>query len=182
MPDIIRFHVPCKLEYTRMVEEVMLLVSSYVKSGEKDEVAEKLRTVINEVFVNIVEHSRTAGEDEIVRFQFELGIKYFTISIYDNGPGFKAGRHMPPYPAEVVGRVFKLRDVLDGRVNYRVVDPFTVSFLFEKKESRMNDKKELQKFVDDHGLGISIITRVMDSVTYTYIGQGKYDWKLIHKL
>lgn len=181
MYDLIRFHVPCKLEYTKLVEDVTDLVSSYLNVTQNDEFKPRLRTVMNEVFINIVEHSDTAAQNEIVRFQFELSTKYFTISIYDYGPGFKAENSYPPYPKEIVGRKYKVRDVIDGSVFFTIVDPFALSFSFEPLKDKNNGEKKLEK-LKDHGLGISIVTKLMDSVTYSYIGQGKYDWKLIKKL
>ena len=182
MQDIIRFHVPCKLEYTSMVEDVSDLIGSHLSGGEKDAFGGKLRTVMNEVFINIVEHSNTAAQNEIVRFQFELGYKYFTISIYDYGPGFKADNYYPPYPKEIVGKRFKLREVIDGTVYFIVVDPFSISFQFVEKEDVNLEQLEEVSEIKDHGMGVSIITKIMDTVTYSYIGQGKYDWKLIKKI
>lgn len=182
MQDIIRFHIPCKLEYTRFVEDVTDLISAHLKVKNSGQFSSKLRAVMNEVFINIVEHSNTAAQNEIVRFQFEIGFQYFTISIYDYGPGFKADGCYPPYPKEIIGQRFKLREVIDGTVCFTVVDPFMVSFSFEeRKEAALDHLDELSN-LKDHGLGISIVTKLMDTVTYSYIGQGKYDWRLIKKL
>lgn len=182
MDDIIRFHVPCKLDYTKLVEDVADLIGKHISADKKDQFSGKLRTVMNEVFINIVEHSNTAAQNEIVRFQFELGFKYFTMSIYDYGPGFKADKFYPPYPKEIVGQKFKLREVIDGTVYFTVVDPFGVSFSFDEKNEADLDQLEEITEMRDHGMGVSIITKLMDSVTYSYIGQGKYDWKLIKKI
>ena len=64
MKDIIRFHVPCKLEYTKLVEDVSDLISSYLNLKNNEQFASKLRAVMNEVFINIVEHSDTAAQNE----------------------------------------------------------------------------------------------------------------------
>lgn len=165
-----------------MVEDVAELVGKHLASDGKDSFGGKLRTVMNEVFINIVEHSNTAAQNEIVRFQFELGYKYFTISIYDYGPGFKADKFYPPYPKEIVGKRFKLREVIDGIVYFIVVDPFSISFQFEEKEEADLDQLVEMTEIKDHGMGVSIITKIMDTVSYSYIGQGKYDWKLIKKI
>ncbi len=180
--DIIRFHVPCKLEYTRLVEEVTGQIGVYFQKRMAPAFGQKLRAVMNEVFINIVKHSDTAAQNEVVRFQFEIGLDYLTISIYDYGPGFKAGRHKPPYPDSLCGKTFKLRDVIDGKVYFTVVNPMEVSFSFkEKEEANLEQLGELDA-LNDHGLGLSIITKLMDTVTYTYIGNGKFDWKLIKRL
>ncbi len=184
MSDIIRFHVPCKLDYTKMVEDFSAIVSSYlsIPKVDKGKLAENLRAVMNEVFINIVKHSNTAAIDEMVRFQFELGLNFIVISIFDHGPGFEAESHYPPYPQYLFGKKFILNKVLDGWVAYTVLDPFTVSFSFEENVDEDKLAKLDSNVLRDHGLGLSIITKLMDQVTYTYIGEGKFDWKLIKYL
>lgn len=182
MSDIIRFHVPCKTKYTKLVEEFSTHVGSFLTEKTSAHFIQKLRAVMNEIFVNIVEHSDTAKQNEIVRFQFEIGSEYFTTSIYDYGPGFAAENHRPPYPEHLIGKKFKLRDVLDGTVFFSVIDPFSLIFTFEeKKETALNELNDFS-MLDDHGLGLSIVTKIMDNVTYSYLGNGKYDWKLVKKL
>lgn len=179
MKDILRFHVPCNVKYTKLVEDFSRIASGYLHPKGNEEFVNKLCNVMNEVFVNIVEHSKTADENEIVRFQFEVGLKYFSISIYDYGPGFKADGHIPPYPQECIGRAYKLRDVIDGEVFYKVIDPFSITFDFKEKEDV--DLDDLMNFdtLKDNGVGMSIVTKLMDTVTYSYVGNGKFDWKLI---
>ena len=180
--DIIRFHVPCKIEYTKLVEEVSGQIGMYFKKQMNPVFIQKLRAVMNEVFINIVEHSDTAAQNEIVRFQFEVRLDYLTISIYDYGPGFKAEGFFPPYPEELNGKKYKLRDVLDGIVYFNVINPLEVSFSFEEKDDVNLDQLGELDNLEDSGMGISIITKLMDTVSYTYIGHGKFDWKLIKKL
>jgi len=182
MNDIIRFHVPCNTQYTKLVEEVSVQIGTYLTNKTSAHFIQKLRAVMNEIFINIVEHSDTAKQNEIVRFQFEIGLEYFTTSIYDYGPGFAADGHYPPYPEKVIGQRFKLRDVIDGSVYFTVIDPFSLTFSFvEKEETDLNAFEGLD-LLNDHGLGISIVTKIMDNVTYSYLGHGKYDWKLVKKL
>ena len=180
--DIIRFHGPCKLEYTKLVEEVTGQIGTYFREKMDAAFGHKLRAVMNEVFINIVKHSDTAAQNEIVRFQFEFGLDYLTISIYDYGPGFKVGNELPLYPDSLSGNKFKLRDVIDGTVYFTVINPMEVLFTFDEKEEADLDQLGELTVLDDHGLGISIITKLMDTVTYTYIGHGKFDWKLIKRL
>jgi anti-sigma regulatory factor (Ser/Thr protein kinase) len=182
MSEIIRFHVPCKQEYAKLVEEVTAQIGLYLKAKIDPEFSGKLRTVMNEVFVNIVKHTTTAEQNEVVRFQFEIGLEFFTISIYDYSAGFPAEGHYPPYPKEVVGKRYKLREVLDGTVYFTVVNPLELSFTFEERDSVDLSDMDTFDLLDDHGLGISIVTKLMDTVTYSYIGQGKFDWKLVKRL
>ncbi len=182
MYDILRFQVPCKLEYTKLVEEITDQICTYVRMDKSKNFSHKLRAVMNEVFINIVKHSDTAAQQEMVRFQFELGLDYFTISIYDYGPGFEADGHFPPYPKELVGKRYKLREVIDGVVYFTIVNPFEVNFEFKELSEQELDQVDQLAYLEDHGLGISIVTKLMDSVSYTYIGSGKFDWKLIKRL
>ena len=57
MNDIIRFHVPCKVEYTKLIEDVTDLISKHSNFKGSEQFVQKLRSVMNEVFINIVEHS-----------------------------------------------------------------------------------------------------------------------------
>lgn len=182
MSDIIRFHIPCKTEYTRLVEEFSTHLGAYLNTKTSPHFIQKLRAVMNEIFLNIVEHSDTAKQNEIVRFQFEIGMEYFTTSIFDYGPGFEADGHYAPYPEKVLGKQYKLRDVLDGTVYFKVIDPFTVMFSFEEHKESNLDGFEDFSLLEDHGLGLSIVTKIMDNVTYSYLGNGKFDWKLVKKL
>ncbi|MBD3223895.1 MAG: hypothetical protein GF313_04150 [Caldithrix sp.] len=181
MTDIIRFHVPAKMEYVNMVENFSSLVSDFLKKENKSEHYSDLRAVLNEVFINVIKHSDTVIQKEVVRFQFEFDHPYFTISVYDYGPGFQADGHFPPYPREIIGNRYHLRDVVDGSVGFTISDPFTIRFYFMEKEQTDKYEKTLDQ-LEDHGLGISIITKLMDTVNYSYIGQGKFDWKLVRKL
>ena len=181
MNDIIRFHVPCDLHYTKLVEDFTKIVSIYLHPKATDDFSTKLCQVMNEVFINIVKHSNTSDENEIVRFQFEIGLKYFSISIYDYGPGFKADNSEPPYPKKTIGKKFKLKDVIDGSVYYTVTGPLSVRFDFEEfPEDQSIDLASIEKLSED-GLGMSIVIKLMDTVSYSYIGNGKFDWKLIKK-
>ncbi len=183
--EIVRFHVPCNLAYTSLVENFANLIGEFIRKNHQTDLKTDLRAVLNEVFINVVKHSDTAAQKEVVRFQFELNLPHFLISVYDYGPGFEAGGFYPPYPREVLGERFILRNVVDGVVEYTVVDPFEIVFRFVKMHEQENGtgrEKNGSSGLRDHGLGLSIIAKLMDSVTYAYVGQGKYDWKLIKRL
>lgn len=181
MNDILRFHVPCDLHYTKLVEDFTKVASVYLHPKGTKDFSTKLCQVMNEVFINIVKHSNTSYENEIVRFQFEIGLKYFSISIYDYGPGFKADDTEPPYSKKMIGKKFKLKDVIDGTVYYTITGPLSVRFNFEEFSKGQALKAESIENLSTDGLGMSIVVKLMDSVSYTYIGNGKFDWKLIKK-
>ena len=54
----------------------------------------------------------------------------------------------------------------------------------EKSEKQDVDLDDLVRIdeVQESGMGLSIVTKLMDSLTYTYLGCGKYDWKLVKEL
>ena len=55
MDDILRFHVPCKVEYTKLVEDFIKISSPFLHPHSPSDFTTKLCTVMNEVFVNIIE-------------------------------------------------------------------------------------------------------------------------------
>lgn len=181
MKDILRLHIPSNIKYTRLVEDFTRSAMEYVYPGEID-IKDKLCAVMNEVFVNIIKHSDTSKIDELVRIQFEIGSDAFLISIYDFGPGVKIKKNLPPYDKKYIGSKYEFRKVVDGAVFASVVNPYSLSFSFEQNDEI--DKFDIESidevnFLQGHGFGVSIITKIMDSVTYSLIGDGKYEWLMI---
>jgi anti-sigma regulatory factor (Ser/Thr protein kinase) len=178
MKQIIRLHVPCEIQYIKLVEDFMISSTQFI-CPEEQRLRNELTSVMNEVFTNIVQHSNTAKLLDMVRIQVEIGTKTLFISIYDNGPGIKINDQLPPYDKKMVGQKIEFRKVLDGFVYAIISNPYSISFKFEPSEekdfNRINELGEME----EHGLGISIITKIMDSVTYSYVGDGKYDWQMI---
>ena len=181
MKQIIRLHVPCDIQFTRLVEDFMQSAMVHVYP-DNDQARNKLCAVMNEVFVNIVKHSDTAKIDELVRFQIEIGAKSFLLSIFDHGPGIAIDGKLPPYSKSLLGERREFRKVLDGSVYMTVVNPYSLSFHFEPDESDDFDRLTELDVLDGHGFGISIVTKVMDSLSYSYIGEGKFDWQMIKNL
>lgn len=183
MKDIFRLHVPSDVKYTRIVEEFTLSAMNFIYPHD-EQIRAKISAVMNEVFVNIVEHSDTSKIDNMVRIQFELGTKSFLISIYDSGPGIEFEGERPPYSKKLIGKENEFRKVIDGTVLATVVNPHSLSFKFRYEESDEFDFDRIEQLdnLKGHGFGISIITKVMDSVTYSYVGDGKYDWLMIKNL
>lgn len=184
MKDVLRLHIPANIKYTRLVEDFTRSTMESIYPDQKN-MRDKLCAVMNEVFVNIVKHSDTSSIDELVRVQIEVGEKAFMISIYDFGPGIKINNNLPPYDKKYVGEKYEFRKVVDGIVYATVINPFSISFTFEArpdpeqlKFKRMNEIE----FLQGHGLGVSIMTKIMDSVTYSSMGEGKYDWLMIKNI
>jgi anti-sigma regulatory factor (Ser/Thr protein kinase) len=118
----------------------------------------------------------------MVRLQVEIESGLLVISIYDNGPGIVVQKQLPPYDTSLIGLKKIHRKVIDGIVYLTVLDPLSISFYFVKnRESKLEDP-HAHEDLRGNGLGLSIVTKIMDSLTYTSIGGGKYDWKMTKKL
>jgi len=180
MDNIIRLHVPSQIKYTSLVEDFMRSLGAHIYPD--DEVRrDTLCTVMNEIFTNVVKHSDTVHRDGLVRFQLEIGIKELRVSIYDHGPGIKVNGQYPPYSNKLTGVRKPFRRVIDGTVFLEVIDPRNVLFTFEKSASAAELSENL-KHLRGHGLGISIITKIMDSVIYSLRDDGQFDWQMIKNL
>jgi anti-sigma regulatory factor (Ser/Thr protein kinase) len=172
-----RLHVPCDIQHTELVEEfIRFTTKSLFENNTKRQT--QLCAAINEIFTNIISHSDTPQLDQIVRFQVDISQRVVSISVYDNGPGFKIKRQFPPYDIKLIGYTQELRRVIDGRVLATVTDVNTVQFTFEESENQQSDRLAILKTLEGHGLGISIITKIMDSLRYQYLGKGKFDWQM----
>ncbi len=178
--DIIRLHVPCHIAYTSLVEDFMRSLGTHIYPDNESK-RDSLSTVMNEVFTNIVKHSDTAKLDGMVRFQMEFGSKELVVSIFDHGPGIKIDNEYPPYSEEKVGKRIRFRQVIDGAVYVTVLSPNDVAFEFEKTEFESGISADISH-LKGHGLGISIMTKIMDSVTYRLKEDGQFDWLMIKNI
>ncbi len=184
MKDVLRLHLPSNIKYTRLVEDFTRSTVEYIYPGDAP-IRNKLCAVMNEVFVNIVKHSDTSKLDELVRIQFEIGSKAFLISIFDFGPGVRIKNNLPPYNKINIGSKYEFRKVVDGTVFASIMNPYSLSFSFEPDDEIENlnfEQIDETNFLKGHGFGVSIITKIMDSVTYSFVGDGKYEWLMIKNL
>ena len=181
MPLTFRLHVPCDVQHTELVEEfIRFSTKSLFLSNDSKQ--SQLCLAINEIFTNIIHHSQTVWKDQIVRFQVDIRKKNIAISVFDNGPGFEVEHQLPPYKQKLVGLKKEVRKVIDGRVMLTVLDTRTVGFSFEERENQITDRNAILRALDGHGLGISIITKIMDSLNYKYLGNGKFDWQMVKQI
>jgi anti-sigma regulatory factor (Ser/Thr protein kinase) len=180
MQDIIRLHVPSQMVYTSLVEDFMRSLGHYIYPEDKNK-RDSLGTVMNEVFTNIVKHSHTTKFDGMVRFQLKIGSKNLVVSIFDHGPGIKINNELPPYTDATIGKKIQFRQVIDGAVYMSVLSPTDVNFTFEKSDPDSSLSTNI-KYLKGHGLGLSIMTKIMDTVTYTMREDGQFDWLMIIKL
>jgi anti-sigma regulatory factor (Ser/Thr protein kinase) len=181
MKEITRLHVPCKIKYTKLVEDFTYSLGEHIYPNDED-ARNRLSAVMNEVFTNIVKHSGTSDQDEMVRLQVEVESGLLVISIYDHGPGIEVEGQLPPYEKSLIGIKKVHRKVIDGIVYLTVLDPNSISFYFVQGVDKEMHNFDNLSDLKGHGLGLSIVTKIMDSLTYTSIGDGKYDWKMTKKL
>ncbi|TFH00316.1 MAG: ATP-binding protein [Calditrichales bacterium] len=181
MKEITRLHVPSDVKYTKLVEDFMRSLGEQIYPSDENS-RHRLSAVMNEVFTNIVKHSDTPSLEQMVRFQFEFQSGLLEISIYDNGPGIMIDDHYPPYPESLVGQRRKFREVIDGVVIMTILDTLSLEFSFD--EVAYDEDEAALNFAElkSHGYGLSIITKIMDSVTYKFIRPGIYDWKMTKRL
>lgn len=128
---------------------------------------------MNEVFTNVVKHSNT----DLVQIKMSINPELFRISILDQGPGITVKNQQPPYDPKLIGYREPFRKVLDGTVYLIVNSPEQLMFTFED-ESVLQD---LHQF-DGHGFGLSIITKIMDRLTYSALGDGKFSWEMSKRI
>jgi anti-sigma regulatory factor (Ser/Thr protein kinase) len=181
MREITRLHVPCKIKYTKLVEDFTYSLGEHIYPNDHG-ARNRLSAVMNEVFTNIVKHSDTSDQNEMVRLQMEIESGLLIISIYDYGPGIEVEKQLPPYNTSLIGTKKIYRKVIDGIVYLTVLDPNSLSFYFVNVEEDESQDTMILDDLQGHGLGLSIVTKIMDSLTYTFIGEGKYDWKMTKKL
>ena len=181
MKEITRLHVPSHIKYTKLVEDFTYSLSEHFYPHD-EKARQRIVTVMNEVFTNIVRHSDTTGVHDLVRFQLEIGSGTLHISVYDKGPGIKIDDQLPPYRSDLIGHKRIFRQVVDGIVSLHVTAASELSFFFEEKSDQHIDQNQDQLLSKGHGYGLSIITRIMDSLTYTFVEEGCFEWKLTKRL
>jgi len=93
----------------------------------------------------------------------------------DAGKGFRIDNTLPPYPAEMIGHVYDFRTTLDGVVTCRVAEADTLEIAFLRKEENWGAMRLEDLPVG--GMGLSIISKVMDRVIYlTHVGPANLLW------
>ena len=176
MDHTISLYVPGHIQFTQMVEEFTRSICLHFYPDASMH-HDNLCMVMNEVFTNVVHHSETKNLNELVRIQMTVNPASIRVSIVDHGPGIRVNNQHPPYNPSLIGHREPFRRVLDGTVFLTVNSPEQLSFSFESG-SLVSD---LHQF-NGRGFGLSIITKIMDRLTYSALGNGRFNWEMVKKI
>ncbi len=175
MKHTICLDIPGHIRFTQIIEDFTRSISRQFYT-DKTMNHENLCMVMNEVFTNVVKHSNTTKSEELVRIQMVIYPDELTISILDHGPGIMVKNQRPPYSPELIGYRKPFRKVVDGTVYLTVNSPLQLNFTF-KNETLVDDLHQFH----GHGFGLSIVTKIMDRLTYSALGDGKFSWEMTKK-
>lgn len=164
----ISFQIPPDIKYLNFLEESIDLFFKTVTPYNDDETISSLRAVLNEGFVNVIEHSNSNNTTPI---QFRYNSKKIEISISDYGKGLKINNSYPPYSRDMINCEFDLITVHDGKVKVKIIDPYSCKLLFESNDIIFDNKQNVINELQDRGRGLSIMIKAMDSVKFKYSNQ-----------
>jgi len=176
MDHTICLHVPGQIQFTQMVEDFTRSICLHFFSGASAH-HENLCMVMNEVFTNVVKHSAALESDELVQIRMRINPGTLKISVLDHGPGIMVKNQRPPYNKALIGHSEPFRKVLDGTVYLTVTSPDQLIFTFEDQTL----VRDLHQF-NGHGFGLSIITKIMDHLSYSALGNGQFTWEMVKKI
>ena len=176
MNHTICLQVPGHIRYTQIVEDFTRSISRHFFPEARHHY-DDLCMVMNEIFTNIVKHSDTKKSREIIEIQMIVNPVELKISVLDHGPGIVVKKQRPPYDHKLVGHREPFRKVLDGTVYLTVNSPRQLCFSFEN-EALVDDLHQFH----GHGFGLSIITKIMDRLTYSALADGKFNWEMTKKI
>jgi len=165
--DKIVLSVPPKIKYIQTVENFAEVITPHFDVSVNPNLIHELRSTLNEAFANVIRHV-PADMDEPVIFTFELDQFELNIYFLDKGPGIRINDKIPPYPPDFINSAFKLLETIDGEVQASVLDENSLVLYFKKYVLEDIDKNDLLKRVNDGGMGLSIIIKLMDRVRFFY--------------
>ena len=169
MSQALFLYIPAEVQFTQLVEDFTRSVCSSFIDAEVIH-HDNIRMVMNELFTNSVKHTQT----EQVQIRMDVRTDTVKITLLDRGPGIMVKDQRPPYDQELIGHREPFRRVLDGTVYLTVCSPEQVRFTFENGGT-FSDLHRLQ----GHGLGLSIVTKLMDQITCSTLTDGRSCWEII---
>lgn len=172
--DKIILSVPAQLKFTETVERFVEVITPLIKKPLPDNCLFEIKLVLSEAFVNVVHHSFHSFAD-LVEIVFVIEPHSLKICLRDRGKGLPIRNHFPPYSKELVGTSQVLLRTLDGEVNAFVEDRVTLQLTFKENNISEIPPETLFEKAQESGLGISLMTKLMDEVRFKYLAnEGNY--------
>lgn len=170
--DILTFWVPSHLRFTQTVENFVNVILPLLKVSDAEKTIFELKVVLNEAFVNVVNYC-SSNSSTLTEIVFEVEHPRLGICFRDEGKGLSVQGQYPPYPQKMVGTKQLLLKTLDGKVVAHVENEHTVLLNFLEFNLDNIPPEVLIASAKDRGMGISLMTKIMDEVRFKYLpGEG----------
>ena len=176
--DAIILSVPCDFRFTAAVENSVRIVLPLLNGFSSDKLELELRTVLNEAFVNIVKHCKPKPK-EMAKIVYSVHSNRLELNVFDSGKGLAVNNQLPPYPVAIVGTTQPLFKTFDGQVMAKVLDHNTLVAIFREDDIDNIGRDEIISSTKPGGLGIPIMTKLMDEVQFHYLGDAGQVLKMI---
>ncbi|MFQ5824550.1 MAG: ATP-binding protein [bacterium] len=172
--DKIILWVPCNLKFTETVENIVEVIRPLFNSSLSTNRVFEIKLVLNEAFVNVVRHS-SQNVAELVEIIFEMEPQSLKICLKDKGKGLAILEHFPPYPQKLIGTSQVFLKTMDGEVRALVEDSVTLQLTFNEINIDEFPPEYIFEKTQDRGMGISLMTKLMDEVRFKYMeNEGNY--------
>ncbi len=172
--DKIVILVPCCLKFTETVENSVNIILPLLKVSDAEKTAFDLKVVLNEAFVNVVNYCSNELSTA-VQIMFDVEPHRLGIRIRDRGKGLPIQEQYPPYPNKMVGTKQVLLKTMDGEVIAYVDNDHTITLTFQEHNLEDISSEVLFESAKEGGMGISLMTKLMDEVRFTYL-ESKYNY------
>lgn len=159
--------VPPKIEFTSIVENFVDVILPHFKMDKTGTTAQELRSILNEAFVNVIDHTSTELSEQ-VEFIFVLDTPRLIIHILDRGKGIAIDNFHPPYPGSLINASRPVLKTMDGEVIAQVIDQNTLEMSFRELDIENMSQEHLLDNVDEGGMGLSLIIKLMDKVRFKF--------------
>lgn len=161
--------VPCDLKYTTVVENSVHVIAPFLDGVFSNKFKLDLRIILNEAFVNAVKHGCPDSYKQ-TRITFGFDSNSFEVSIKDPGKGILVNEFAPPYPESLIGCTEVIQKTLDGQVMAFVENHDRLKISFDEIDLADLEKSGYLEITPTGGLGISLMTKIMDEIYFEYLG------------
>lgn len=165
--DKIILSVPCQRRFAAIVESFVDILLPLLNGSASEHTAFELKVVLNEAFINVINHS-SSDLKSLVEIMFEIEPHRLGIRFRDTGRGMPIHKHYPPYPEQMIGTSQVLLKTMDGKVIAYIKDNRTLILTFKENNIEKISSERLAELARDGGMGISLMTKIMDEVRFQY--------------